>query len=57
MSQKLPVNGFKWAKNTSQFNKDFKKTRMKIVMNDIFLGFMLNIQKNHMNFTIFTLFA
>ena len=23
MSQKLPVNGFKWAKNLSQFNENF----------------------------------
>ena len=23
MSQKLPVNGFKWVKNLSQFNKSF----------------------------------
>ena len=25
MSQKLPVNKFEWIKDTSQFNKDFKK--------------------------------
>ena len=25
MSQKLPVNGFKWAKNLSQFNEIFKR--------------------------------
>ena len=25
MSQKLPVNGFKWVKNLSKFNKDFIK--------------------------------
>ena len=25
MSQKLPVNGFKWVKNLSKFNPDFKK--------------------------------
>ena len=25
MSQKLPVNGFKWVKNLSEFNKDFIK--------------------------------
>ena len=23
MSQKLPVNGFKWVENTSQFDEDF----------------------------------
>ena len=25
MSQKLPVDGFKWKKNTSKFNEDFMK--------------------------------
>ena len=25
MSQKLPVNGFKWIKKLSKFNKDFIK--------------------------------
>ena len=25
MSQKLPVGGFEWVENTSQFNKDFIK--------------------------------
>ena len=34
MSQKLPVNGFKWVKNTSKLNEKFI---MKIVINDIFL--------------------
>ena len=39
MSQKLPVNGFKWVKQEelSKFNEDFKKTMMKIVIQDIFL--------------------
>ena len=26
MSQKLPVNNFKWIEDTSQFNKDFIKS-------------------------------
>ena len=26
MSQKLPVNNFKWIENTSQFNEDFIKS-------------------------------
>ena len=26
MSQTLPVNGFRWVENTSQFNKDFTKS-------------------------------
>ena len=26
MSQKLPVNGFKWAEDFSEFNEDFIKS-------------------------------
>ena len=45
MSQKLPVDGIKWVENASQFNKDFIKTTMKIVIKDIFLKLMVNILK------------
>ena len=31
MSQKLPVNGFKWIKNLPRFNERFIKITMKIV--------------------------
>ena len=37
MSQKLPINGFKWVKNLPKFNEDFVKNMMKIVIQDIFL--------------------
>ena len=39
MSQKLPVNDFKWVKqeDLSQCNEDFIKTMMKIVILDILL--------------------
>ena len=39
MSQKLPVRGFKWVKQKklSEFNEDFIKNIMKIVIKDIFL--------------------
>ena len=37
MSQKLPINGFKWVKNLPKFNEDFIKNIMKIVIQDIFL--------------------
>ena len=37
MSQKLPVDGFKWKKNILKFNKSLQKTMMKIVIKDIFL--------------------
>ena len=45
-------DGFKWIKNTSQFNKDFIKTTMKIVMKHIFLKLMLNILKIHVTVTV-----
>ena len=48
MSQKLPVSGFKWKKNMSKFNEEFKKIITKIVIKDIFLKQMLNILKNYM---------
>ena len=37
MSQKLPVNGFKWVKNTSKIDEKIIKITMKIVTKDIFL--------------------
>ena len=37
MSQKLPVKGFRWVEDLSQFNEDFIKSMMKIVISDIFL--------------------
>ena len=38
MSQKLPVNGFKWVEKSrlSEFNEDFIKDMMKIAIQDIF---------------------
>ena len=37
MSQKLPVDAFKWIKKLSEFNEDFKKIIMKIMIKGIFL--------------------
>ena len=37
MSQKFPVNGFKWVKNVSKIDEDFIKTMMKIAIKDIYL--------------------
>ena len=37
MSQKLPVDGFKWKENISKFNEDSIKTMMKIVIKDTYL--------------------
>ena len=36
MVKKVPVDSFNWVENTAQFNKDFIKTTMKSVMEDIF---------------------
>ena len=44
MLQKLAVDGFELVGKISQFNEDsIKKTIMKIVIQDIFLNFKLNI--------------
>ena len=45
MSQKLPVNRFKWIEDLSEFNERFIKFIMKIVIEDIFLKQMLSIRK------------
>ena len=48
MSQKLPVNGFEWVKDTSQFNEAI----MNKVMRDISLRLMFKLLKIYMNFTL-----
>ena len=37
MSQKLPVNGFKWVNDISGINEEFIKNLMKIMIKFIFL--------------------
>ena len=37
MSQKLPVNNFKWVTDTSKINEEFIKITMKITKKVIFL--------------------
>ena len=49
LSQKLPVNEFKWVEDLSEFNEDFKAI-IKNVMKDIFLKLMFIILKIYMNF-------
>ena len=48
VSQKFPVNGFKWVENTSQFDKDIGKSFNEESDEDTLLKFILNIQKNCM---------
>ena len=43
MSQKLPVDGFKWVENTSQFNKDFIENYDK----DSDAGYFLEVDVQH----------
>ena len=52
MSQKLPVNGFKWVEKSrlSRFNERFIKITMKIVTQGIFSKQILIIQKNYLIF-------
>ena len=42
VSQTLSVTNFMWVENTSESNKDFMKTTMKIVMKYIFLKLIFN---------------
>ena len=62
--QKLPVDGFNWVENISQFNKDFlgsynedSNERYFQVMEDIFLKLAFNILENNMSFTLIILFC
>ena len=52
ISQKLPVKDFKWvkAKKLSKFSEDFKKNMLKIVIEDVFLKYILIIQKDYLIF-------
>ena len=50
MSQKLPVNNFKWTIGTSQFNEDFIKNCNEESDEGYFLMLMFNILKNYLNF-------
>ena len=46
MPQKLPIGGFKWFENTSQFNEDFIKTCNQDNNKDIYLKLKFIILKN-----------
>ena len=45
LSQKLPVDGFEWVEDISQFNEDFLKSYNEKVMKDIFLKLVFNTLK------------
>ena len=48
MSQKLPVNGFKWANCYPNLMKSSYEITMKIVIQDIFSKQILIIQKSYL---------
>ena len=50
-------DSFQWVEETSQFNEDFTKDIMKIVMKDIFLNWMFNILKYYMTFRMINPFS
>ena len=52
MYQKLSVNGFGWVEEPSQFKEDVIKFILMIVIRDIFLKWMLNIQKICLAFVV-----
>ena len=53
MSEKLPINEFKWVNDTSRINEKFVKNYdKKIVTKVIYLKLMLNIQVNCINYIV-----
>ena len=50
MSQKLPVNKFKWMKDTSKFHEDVVKNYNEENDERFFSKLMFNILKNYLNF-------
>ena len=54
MSQKLPVNGFKWldSDKINEINEEFIKIMMKIMIKVIFLKWMLNTQRDYTNYIV-----
>ena len=52
MSQKLPVNGFKWKKNVAKFDENFIKNYDEDSKKGSFLKQMLTIAKIYMIYTV-----
>ena len=52
MSQKFPVNGFKWVKKLSKFNEHFIKDYDENSNMDFFSKYVLNIQKSYLIFIV-----
>ena len=52
MSQKFPVNNFKWIEDTSEFNEDFIKSYIEESGKRYFFEFDVQYPENYMNFII-----
>ena len=52
MLQKLPVNGFKWVEDISEYDVSFTKSYNKESDKDIFLKLIINILEIYMTFTM-----
>ena len=52
MSQKFPVNGFKWVKKLSKFNEHFIKDYDENSNMDFFSKYVLNIRKSYLIFIV-----
>ena len=57
ISQKLPVDSFKFFENTSQFNKDLIENYNEDSNEGYFLEVDVQFLKNYMNFTMIDSFA
>ena len=56
ISQKLPVNDFKWVGDIFGFDEILKNVLIKKVMKDIFLKLIFHTQKIYITFTMIYLF-
>ena len=52
MSQKLPVNGFKWVEDTSEINEEFIKNYDENNVKGYILEVVLNTLKNYMIYIV-----
>ena len=53
MSQNLPVNGFKWAEDTSEFHESFIRSCNEEVKKNTFSKLIFNIQKIYLKDFLF----
>ena len=56
MLQKLPVNGFKWVEDLTEFDEGFIESYNEKVKDGYFLEMIFNTKKNFMNFIMISHF-